>query len=55
MSFDVTRMFTVKPDDVEAVRPWLEPFLEEFARETCLVTPDDVIAQAKARDCQLWS
>jgi hypothetical protein len=55
MSFDPSRMFTVKPEDVEAVRPWLEPFLREFERKTFLVTPEDVIAQAKACDCQLWS
>ena len=55
MSFDVSRFFTVKPEDVEQVRPWLTPFLEDFARKTCLVTPEDVIAQAKSRDCQLWS
>jgi hypothetical protein len=55
MSFDVSRVFTVKPEDVDAVRPWLEPFLAEFAQKTCLVAPEDVIAQAKNRDCQLWS
>jgi hypothetical protein len=55
MSFDVTRFFTVKPEDVDAVRPWLEPFLVAFAEKTCLVTPDDVIEQAKSKDCQLWS
>lgn len=55
MSFDLVRFFTVKPQDVEAVRPWLEPFLKDFARITCLVSPEDVIAQAKAADCQIWS
>lgn len=55
MSFDVSRFFTVKPEDIEAVRPWLQPFLEEFARKTCLVSPDEVIEQAKRCDCQLWS
>lgn len=55
MSFDPARMFTVRPQDVEAVRPWLQPFLEDFATKTCLVAAEDVIAQAKACDCQLWS
>lgn len=48
-------MFTVRPQDVEAVRPWLQPFLEDFATKTCLVAAEDVIAQAKTCDCQLWS
>jgi hypothetical protein len=55
VSFDPARLFTVRPEDVDVVRPWLEPFLREFERKTFLVTPEDVIAQAKARDCQLWS
>lgn len=55
MSFDLARFFTVKPQDVDAVRPWLEPFLQDFARVTCLVSPEDVIAQAKSADCQIWS
>lgn len=49
------RFFTVKPQDVDAVRPWLQPFLEEFARKTCLVTAEDVLQQAKNTECQLWS
>lgn len=53
--FDPARMFTVQPDDVDAVRPWLEPFLKRFEASTCLVTSEDVIRQAKACDCQLWS
>jgi hypothetical protein len=53
--FDHARIFTVKPEDVDAVRPWLTPFLAEFERKTCLVTPEDVLNQAKTRDCQLWS
>lgn len=55
MSFDVSRVFTVKPEDVDRVRPWLMPFLEDFERKTFMVSPEDVIAQAKTRDCQLWS
>lgn len=55
MSFDVARVFTVHPSTVDAARPWLVPFLEEFARATCLVSPEDVIRQAKDLDCQLWS
>lgn len=55
MSFDVTRFFTVKPQDVDLVRPWLQPFLEAFAAQTCLVSAEDVIEQAKNRECQLWS
>lgn len=55
MTFDRSRIFTVKPEDVDAVRPWLEPFLAEFAQKTCLVAPEDVIRQAKQADCQLWS
>lgn len=55
MSFDPTRVFTVRPEDVDAVRPWLEPFLSQFERKTFLVSTEDVIAQAKASDCQLWS
>ncbi len=55
MSFKRANVFTVRPEDVDAVRPWLEPFLREFERKTCLVTPEDVIHQAKSRDCQLWS
>jgi hypothetical protein len=48
-------MFTIRPEDVDAARPWLEPFLWKFESRTCLVTSEDVIAQAKACDCQLWS
>jgi hypothetical protein len=55
MNFDATRVFTVRPEDVDAVRPWLEPFLQEFEKKTCLVAPRDVLKQAKNRDCQLWS
>lgn len=55
MNFDRSRFFAIKPADVDAVRPWLEPFLADFARKTCLVGPEDVISQAKNRDCQLWS
>lgn len=55
MSFDPSRMFTVRPEDVEAVRPWLDPFLAEFAAKTCLVSPEEVLAQARRADCQLWS
>lgn len=53
--FDHSRIFTIRPEDVDAVRPWLEPFLQEFERKTFLVTPEDVINQARSRDCQLWS
>ena len=53
--FDQTRIFTVRPEDVDSVRPWLMPFLAQFERKTFLVTPEDVLNQAKARDCQLWS
>lgn len=55
MSFDLARLFTVKPQDIEAVRPWLQPFLEDFARKTCLVSAEDVLEQAKHCECQLWS
>lgn len=55
MSFDATRVFTIRPGDVDAVRPWLEPFLAQFAEKTCLVAPEDVISQAKSCECQLWS
>lgn len=55
MSFDQTRVFTIRPEDVDATRPWLEPFLREFERKTCLVSAEDVIRQAKDSDCQLWS
>lgn len=53
--FDLTRVFTVHPKDVDAVRPWLIPYLEKFASTTCLATPEDVIRQAKNCECQLWS
>lgn len=55
MSFDRANVFTVRPEDVEAVRGWLEPFLTQFERKTFLVAAEDVIRQAKSRDCQLWS
>lgn len=55
MSFDRAGIFTVPPNMVEASRPWLEPLLAEFARATCLVSPEDVIRQAKDLDCQIWS
>ena len=48
-------MFTVRPEDVDAVRAWLDPFLAQFEEKTFLVSADDVIRQAKSRDCQLWS
>ena len=55
MSFDRSRFFSIKPTDVDAVRPWIEPFLVEFAQKTALVAPEDVLQQAKRADCQLWS
>lgn len=53
--FDHSRIFAVRPEDVDAVRPWLMPFLQEFERTTCLVSPEDVVSQAKSCECQLWS
>ena len=55
MSFDRANVFTVRPEDVEAVRAWLDPFLAQFETKTFLVSTEDVIRQAKNRDCQLWS
>lgn len=55
MSFDASRVFTVRPEDVDAVRAWLDPFLAQFEQKTCLVSAEDVIRQARSRDCQLWS
>lgn len=55
MSFDARNFFAIQPQHVDAVRPWLQPFLEDFARKTCLVSAEDVMAQAKRCDCQLWS
>jgi hypothetical protein len=55
MSFEPSRVFTVRPEDVDAVRTWLVPFLAQFERKTFLVSAEDVIRQAKSRDCQLWS
>lgn len=55
MTFDASRVFTVKPEEVDVMRPWLEPFLHEFEQKTCLVGAEDVISQAKTRNCQIWS
>lgn len=55
MTFHRANVFTVRPEHVDAVREWLVPYLQEFERTTCLVAPEDVIQQAKSRDCQLWS
>ena len=53
--FDRSRAFAVQPADVEALTPWLRPFLERFEAETALVTANDVLEQAKRADAQLWS
>ena len=55
MSFDRSRFFAVPSKGVEEARWWLEPLLEEFERATGFVTAEDVLNQAKAADCQLWS
>jgi hypothetical protein len=55
VNFDRANFFAIQPTDVDAVRPWLEPFLTEFAAKTALVGPEDVISQAKRADCQLWT
>lgn len=53
--FDSARFFAIRPNDVDAVRPWLTPFLDDFAKKTGLVSAEDVITQAKNADAQLWS
>lgn len=55
MNFDPRRIHSIRPQDIELARPWLEPLLGEFARKTCLVSAEDVLEQAKNCDCQLWS
>lgn len=53
-SFNPQGVFTVQPGDVERLAPMFRPLLDRFAAETALVSADDVLAQAKRCDAQLW-
>lgn len=53
--FDPGRAFAIPSTLVDAARPWVMPFLEEFERECQTMSAEDVFRQAKSADAQLWS
>lgn len=47
--------FGIQAAEIEHMQPFLMPLLKEFEKLTGLTTAEEILAQAKRRDAQLWS